>query len=225
MDHRPGQGQYRDLSIYCRHLPQEGKNLSDEEFEALVKKEQTKPMLEGGRLERLIKTARKNGVSVSSNDDDTVDCIERNVSLGVSVSEFPITLEVAEEASERGLFTLLGAPNVLLGGSYSGNLSAREAIEHGCGDILRSDYYPQSLLRAVFYLVKNSVLSMPDACRLVSYNPARAVGNGKQTGAIEKGKAADFLIAETDGDFSPRLLQVWVSGKRVLKHKYFSEER
>lgn len=225
MDHRPGQGQYRDLSIYRRHLPQEGKNLSDEEFEALVKKEQTKPMIEGDRLERLIKTARKNGVSVSSHDDDTVDCIERNVSLGVSVSEFPITLEVAEEASERGLFTLLGAPNVLLGGSHSGNLSAREAIEHGCGDILCSDYYPQSLLRAVFYLVKNSVLSMPDACRLVSYNPARAVGIGKQTGAIEKGKAADFLIAETDGDFSPRLLQVWVSGKRVLKHKYFSEER
>ena len=27
MDHRPGQGQYRDLNIYRKHLPQEGKNL------------------------------------------------------------------------------------------------------------------------------------------------------------------------------------------------------
>lgn len=224
MDHRPGQGQYRDLNIYRRHLPQEGKNLSDEEFEELVRKEQTKPMIEGEKLTKLVKTAKKYGVSVSSHDDDTVDCIERNISLGVSVSEFPITLEVAKEASERGLFTLLGAPNILLGGSHSGNLSAQKAIEQGCGDILCSDYYPQSLLRAVFYLVKNEILSMSDACRLVSFNPAKAVGIDKQTGAIEAGRAADLLIVETDKDFSPRLLQVWVSGQRVLKHKYFKEE-
>ena len=225
MDHRPGQGQYRDLSIYRRHLPQEGKNLSDEEFEELVRKEQTKPMVEGDKLIKLVKTAKKSGVSVSSHDDDTQECIERNVSLGVTVSEFPITLEVAREANARGLLTLLGAPNILLGGSHSGNLSAQKAIECGCGDILCSDYYPQSLLRAVFYLVKNNVLSMSEACRLVSLNPAKAVGIDGITGSISEGRSADILIVENDNEFSPRLLQVWVSGKRVLKHKYISRER
>lgn len=224
MDHRPGQGQYRDLNIYRKHLPQEGKNLSDEEFEELVEKEKKKPMIEGDKLAALIDTAKKNGISVSSHDDDTKACIERNVSLGISVSEFPITLEVAKQAEKKGLFVLLGAPNILLGGSHSGNLSAQKAIECGCGDILCSDYYPQSLLRAVFYLVKHKVLSMNKAVRLVSLNPAKAVGIDKDTGSVEVGKSADFLIVENGKDFSPQLLQVWVSGKRVLKHKYLKED-
>lgn len=225
MDHRPGQGQYRDLSIYRKHLPQEGKNLSDAEFDELVKREFSKPMIEGEKLEKLVKTAAENGISVSSHDDDTAECIERNIRLGVCVSEFPITLEVAKLASEKGLFTLLGAPNILMGKSHSGNLSAREAVENGCGDILCSDYYPQSLLRAVFYLVKNEVLSLAEACRLVSLNPAKAVGIDGETGAIEKGRKADFLITQADEDFNPRLLQVWVCGKRVLRYKYFREEQ
>ena len=224
MDHRPGQGQYRDLNIYRKHLPQEGKNLSDEEFEELGEKEKKKPMIEGDKLAALIDTAKKNGISVSSHDDDTKACIERNVSLGISVSEFPITLEVAKQAEKKGLFVLLGAPNILLGGSHSGNLSAQKAIECGCGDILCSDYYPQSLLRAVFYLVKHKVLSMNKAVRLVSLNPAKAVGIDKDTGSVEVGKSADFLIVENGKDFSPQLLQVWVSGKRVLKHKYLKED-
>ena len=224
MDHRPGQGQYRDLSIYRRHLPNEGRNLTDEEFDELVKGEKTKPMIEGEELIKLVKTAKKLGIPVSSHDDDTISCIERNLAMGVDISEFPITIEVAAEAKKSGIATLLGAPNILLGGSHSGNLSAQTAIKSGCGDILCSDYYPQALLRAVFYLVDKKVLSLPAASKLVSYNPAKALGILDETGSVECGKAADLLVVNYNAD-APMLSEVFVGGVPAMTLNYNKGEQ
>ena len=220
MDHRPGQGQYRDLNVYRRHLPSAGKDLTDGEFAELVKRETEKPMLTGEKLFCLAELARQLGIPLSSHDDDSLERVAENERLGVSVSEFPISMEVAGAARERGIAILLGAPNILLGGSHSGNLSAEEAIRRGCADILCSDYYPQALLRAVFCLAEKQVVPLYEACRFVSLNPARAAGLSRETGSLEKGKQADFLIVEAEGYSRPRLLQTWVSGRAAMELNY-----
>lgn len=228
MDHRPGQGQYRNPQVYRRHLPSEGKNLTEEEFQQLMKREMEKPMVRGEKLSNLVKLAKERGIPVSSHDDDTLEKIRENAALGVAISEFPISLEVALAAKRAGIATLLGAPNILLGGSHSGNLSAEEAIEAGCAQILCSDYYPQALLRAVFYLAGKGILSLPEACRFVSKNPAEAAGIGAVTGSLEPGRAADFLLVSGPAhsgrtDEGPVLLETWVSGRRVLRLDYAAE--
>ncbi len=220
MDHRPGQGQYKDLSIYRRHLPNQGRDLSDEEFAQLVEREQTKPMIEGEKLTDLVKKAKSLDIPVSSHDDDSSECIQRDIKLGVDISEFPITLEVAKEAKSAGIAALLGAPNILLGGSHSGNLSAEVAVKEGCGDILCSDYYPQALLRAVFYLANKGVLSLPQAVKLVSLNPAKAVKISNETGSLEVGKTADMLIIEKDMEGQPALKGVYVDGVAAMTMNY-----
>lgn len=220
MDHRPGQGQYKNLSIYRKHLPGAGKDLTDKEFEEIVYQEQNKPMLAKEKLLELAELARKHNIAVASHDDDSVEKIEDNIKLGVSISEFPINIETAKKAKEAGLYPLLGAPNILLGGSHSGNLSAEAAIKEGCGDILCSDYYPQALLRAVFYLSDKGILSLPQACALVSLNPAKAVGMGEETGSLESGKTADFLIVGRDSKNAPLLLESWINGVCAVKNTY-----
>lgn len=220
MDHRPGQGQYKNLSIYRKHLPGAGKDLTDKEFEEIVYQEQNKLMLAKEKLLELAELARKHNIAVASHDDDSVEKIEENIKLGVSISEFPINMETAKKVKEAGLYPLLGAPNILLGGSHSGNLSAEAAIKEGCGDILCSDYYPQALLRAVFYLADKGILSLPQACALVSLNPAKAVGMGEETGSLESGKTADFLIVGRDSKNAPLLLESWINGVCAVKNTY-----
>ena len=110
----------------------------------------TKKTLSFEQLKELAELAHAHGITVASHDDDTIEKLEVNEKIGVDISEFPITIEVAKEAKKRGYLTVIGAPNILLGGSHSGNMSAAEAINEDCGDILCSDYYPQAILHSIF---------------------------------------------------------------------------
>lgn len=219
MDHSPGQGQYMDLDVYRRHLPGEGKDLTDAEFEALVKREQEKPRISPEALTTMIGLAAQKGISVASHDDDTVERVDQNCALGIQICEFPITLAVAKYAHERGRFTLLGAPNILRGKSHSGNLSATEAVVHGIGDILCSDYYPQALLRAIFVLADKGILPLHEASKLASLNPAIATGLGDERGSLSVGKYADLIVVSR-GEGELYLHQTYVSGKCVLRTSY-----
>ncbi len=216
MDHTPGQGQYRNLSIYRKHLPGEGKNLTDEEFEENIQKEIHKEKVSSEKLQKLVILAHEKGICVASHDDDTAEKIEANLELGIQVSEFPINLETAKAAHEKGIMTLFGAPNVLMGRSHSGNVSAIDAIKDKCADILCSDYYPQALIQSVLKLYKQNILSLNEACNMVSLNPAKAMGIEHMTGSIEVGKQADFIVVKDD-----KIMQTWVSGNQVYEVKYF----
>lgn len=219
MDHSPGQGQYKNLEIYRKHLPNAGTDITDEEFEELIWKELEKDVVSYGKLKELAELAQERGISIASHDDDTVEKLEVNETLGVNISEFPITMDVAKEAVSRGFKTVLGAPNILLGGSHSGNLSAMEAIREDAASILVSDYYPQALLQAVFRIWREGVLPLWEAVNLVTKNPAEAVGAGNAVGTIEEGKRADFLLVNADGMF-PSIEQVFVDGVRILDCTY-----
>ena len=114
--------------------------------------------------------------------------------LEATISEFPISLDIARAARARGMHTIAGAPNVMLGHSHSGNLSAREAVQAGAIDVLCSDYYPAALLDAVFTLRDQCGLDIAKAFALVTINPAKAAGIADEVGSIAVGKRADVLL-------------------------------
>ena len=219
MDHSPGQGQYKNLDIYRKHQPDEGRGLSGKEFEELVKREMQKKTVTFPQLRKLAEIAAKHGISVASHDDDTIEKLDMNRELGVSISEFPITLEVAETAVKQGLQTVLGAPNILLGGSHSGNLSALEAVRAGAANILVSDYYPQALLQAVFCLNREHGIPLWEAVQYVTANPAKAVGLDQELGSVEIGKRADLLIVDAE-EGKPAVKQVFVNGECIMECRY-----
>ncbi|SHJ50703.1 alpha-D-ribose 1-methylphosphonate 5-triphosphate diphosphatase [Hespellia stercorisuis] len=219
MDHTPGQGQYKNLEIYRRHQPNEGRDLTEKAFQELIGQEAEKEMVSFEQLMDLADCARKYGIKIASHDDDTVEKLKVNQELGVTISEFPITMEVAEAAVESGLQTVLGAPNILLGGSHSGNLSALEAINAGAATVLVSDYYPQALLQAVFRLYRQEGIPLFEAVRYVTLNPAKAVGMERELGSIEAGKKADILCVKLEEGY-PQLNRVFVDGECIMNCQY-----
>ncbi|MDD3362718.1 MAG: phosphonate metabolism protein PhnM [Hespellia sp.] len=219
MDHTPGQGQYKNLEIYRKHQPNEGRDMTEEAFQELVGQELEKEMVSFEKLMELADCAREHGIKIASHDDDTVEKLKVNEKLGVTISEFPITMEVAKAAAEEGFETVLGAPNILLGGSHSGNLSALEAMKAGAATVLVSDYYPQALLQAVFWLYQKEGIPLSEAVRYVTLNPAKAVGMERELGSIEVGKKADLLCVNLEEEY-PQLNCVFVDGECIMNCQY-----
>ena len=219
MDHTPGQGQYRDLGHF-RQAVKGYRKVSDAEIDVMIEKSQAKEKLTIEAITELIYLAQKAGISVAAHDDDSPGRVEFNKSLGMKISEFPITMETALKARELGLHTVGGAPNVMLKGSHSGNLSAAEAILAGAVDALCSDYYPASLLHAVFMLHEVYGLDLPEAFRLITLNPAKAVGIDGEFGSIEPGKEADFLIIKRLDGSLPVVSRAFISGDESMAFNY-----
>ena len=111
------------------------------------------------------------------------------------------------------MMNVMGAPNVVRGGSHSGNISARRWREAGLLDVLSSDYVPASLLHAAFLLHQRAGMSLPDAMRTVALNPARAIGLTDR-GEIAPGQRADLVRVRLHGDL-PIVREVWRDGARV----------
>lgn len=211
-DHTPGQGQYRDLERHIQHVSA-WRGVTEESF----RKEVTK------RLERLkenppswdvIRTiceeAQAQGIVLASHDDDTIEKVNLVAGLGVSISEFPVTLEAAHQAKRKGLYTIMGAPNAFRGQSNTGNLSAMDALSEGVLDILASDYYPAAMLHIIF---KQSVLPLHEAVKLVSSNAAEAA-NLSDRGSLEVKKRADFVLLDDSGEL-PRVKATFAKGKLI----------
>lgn len=219
MDHTPGQGQYRDLNTFRNTL--KGYNdLSNEQIDTIVARHQNKPKLTWEGMQEIARMAKENEIVIASHDDDTVEKLEFVQSLGAVISEFPITLEVAKKAKENGMFTVAGAPNVILGGSHNGNLSAVEAVKHRSIDILCSDYFPAAMLHAVFSLANKYQLDLAEMFKLVSLNPAKALNIDAEIGSIREGKKADLLIIKKLEPEFPVITSVFVDGKLLQKTQY-----
>jgi alpha-D-ribose 1-methylphosphonate 5-triphosphate diphosphatase len=219
MDHTPGQGQYRDLEMY-RGTIKGYRGLSDDEIDREILHLQGKVKLEASVIRAIADLALSNGIAVASHDDDSLEKLAFVHGLGATISEFPITLEAAREARRLGMRTVVGAPNVLLGGSHSGNLSAVEAVRGGCVDILCSDYYPAALLHSVFSLAEKQGLGLPAATRLATLHPAMAVNMGDRLGSLVPGKKADLILVEKIGDGFPVVVMVVVAGSIIMTTNY-----
>ena len=86
----------------------------------------------------------------------------------------------------------MGAPNLVLGGSHSGNVSAAELVALDLLDIFSSDYVPASLLQAAFMLHEGFGLALPEAIAPVSRMPAEVLGLADR-GRIAPGLRADLV--------------------------------
>jgi len=219
MDHTPGQGQYRDLEIYRKTL-KGYQDLTDKEFDTIIENNQKKEKLTIERIKEIANLALEKEIAIASHDDDSIEKLELVKSLGAMISEFPITLDIAKKAKEMGMFTIAGAPNVLLGGSHSGNLSATDAIINDTIDILCSDYYPPALLHAIFILHEKHGQDLSKMFNLVTINPAKAVNMDSIIGSIEENKKADIIIIEKINDDFPVITTVFVDGKLISKTNY-----
>ena len=201
MDHTPGQGQYRDIERHVRQLANAHDIDEDEarrRVAARIEEGQAAVAVIAGVMRQVADLCHVHGVALASHDDDTVDKAAWMASLGATISEFPVAMEAAEEATKRGLMVAMGAPNALRGRSYSGNLSAREAHAAGLLHILAADYHPGTILPAVKVLAETDPDGLAGAARLASANPARALGLADR-GRLEKGLRADLCVADLSG--------------------------
>jgi alpha-D-ribose 1-methylphosphonate 5-triphosphate diphosphatase len=219
MDHTPGQGQYRDLEKY-RTILKSYRNLNDEGIDEIIRQSQSREKITLEGLRRVADLARTRGIAVASHDDDTPEKVRLVHGIGVTVSEFPITMESAWEARRLGMFTTAGAPNVILGGSHAGNISATAAVLEGAVDILCSDYYPAALLHAVFFLIDRHGLDPAAVFKLVTANPARAVRMDDMIGSLEPGRRADVLVINRDSGKFPVITDAFVDGYPTLQFHY-----
>ena len=221
MDHTPGQGQYRDLEIYAKsYTSWKAVAASEKSMQDILAEVKNKPVASHEMLKRLADLAHKRNIPLASHDDDTLEKLSlMKNEFGVKISEFPIELEVAKKAHDEGILVVVGAPNVMLGGSHSGNLSAVDAIRAGAADILCSDYYPASLLHSVFRLEEEGVVSLPAAVRMLTLNPARAMGIDADYGTVETGKKADLVVVRKIHG-KPMVYKCFIDGRTVLQLEY-----
>lgn len=213
MDHTPGQRQWNDLA-HARVYYTGKKGWSDAKFDEEVR---IAPQRQAEHAEPhrawFADFARTHGIALATHDDTSVAHVHEAQALGAGMSEFPTTLAAAREAHARGLATVAGAPNVLRGGSHSGNVSALELAREGVLDALSSDYVPSSLLQAAWLLQRDAGFSLPEAVNVVSRAPARSCGLTDR-GEIALGQRADLVrVRELDG--APVVREVLRQGRRI----------
>lgn len=219
MDHTPGQRQWENIE-QARVYFTGKKGWSAEKFERQVA---SAPMLQAQyaapHRAYFVDYCRTHGIALASHDDTTVEHVLQAHGEGASMSEFPTTLAAARAARAHGLSTVMGGPNVMRGGSHSGNVAASELARHGLLDILSSDYVPGSLLGAAWRLVDEGHCTLPQAVATVTRTPALAAGLPDR-GALQAGLRGDLLqvhVAQLpDGSQHAVVRAVWREGRRVL---------
>lgn len=216
MDHSPGQRQYADRSKY-RDYYQGKYHLTNEEMDRFEEEQMALAATwSQPNRETIAAICRERKIALASHDDATREHVVESHQLGSTIAEFPTTLAAAEASRQHGMNVLMGAPNIVRGGSHSGNVAAHRLAADNLLDILSSDYYPASLLDAAFRIADDdgNRFTLPQAIRLVSKNPAQALGLGDR-GAIAEGKRADLVLAHRRGEHV-HIDHVWRQGKRVF---------
>ena len=218
MDHTPGQRQYRHMTEeQFVEMLKTYERTSDQILEALkrFRKRDGGDHIDDNRA-LIAEVGRSRDVPLASHDDETEGHIDDAIEQGATIAEFPVTLEAAKLSNQKGLDVVMGAPNLLRGGSHSGNISAAETVHADVMNILASDYLPVSLLRAALMLTGEPFnWSLPRAIRTVTEAPANAVGL-RDRGAIVVGRRADLLRVKPGADACwPKVQETWVKGQRV----------
>jgi alpha-D-ribose 1-methylphosphonate 5-triphosphate diphosphatase len=210
MDHSPGVGQYANIDFY-RALRRRG-GLDDAYIEQRIKelqvqREQTRIPHRRALLERVAGHA----IALASHDDRTQEEVAENAADGIQISEFPVTMEAAQAAKTHGIAVIAGAPNIVRGGSHTGNVSAADLLEQGAVDAFASDYVPNSLVEAAFRCAQR--IGLPQAVALVTERPARLAGLDDH-GVLRPGQRADLARVRLH-DGLPVVRQVWRIGERI----------
>lgn len=191
MDHSPGQGQFHTLELFETYYSK-NHGLNKEQLKKIIHKKQNK---DEEQIEKLLQYAQKNRLTMLSHDDDSLKKLDKLLSIGVKVSEFPLNLEVAAYAKSKGIETGMGAPNIVRGGSQSGNIAAIELVKEGVCGYLCSDYHPASMLQAVYQIHKDINLSLEEGFKMITATPTRCATLDDR-GEIKEGLRADMVVID-----------------------------
>jgi alpha-D-ribose 1-methylphosphonate 5-triphosphate diphosphatase len=215
MDHTPGQRQFRDESKLRDYYRGKGSGKTDAELDVIfARRLELQKTYAEINLRQIVSLAHAHGIPLASHDDTTPANVADAVRDKVAVAEFPTTLEAAQGLHKAGIGILMGAPNVVRGGSHSGNIAAVDLAREGLLDILSSDYVPSSLLMGAIQLPQRvPTIDLATAVRTVTKQPAEAVGLNDR-GEIAAGKRADIIRVHMAGTL-PAVRSVWRKGRRV----------
>jgi alpha-D-ribose 1-methylphosphonate 5-triphosphate diphosphatase len=212
MDHTPGQRQWTDLSKWRQY--HRDKRWTEQEAAAILAERTDMQGRYGEKHRKIaIAIAQMRNIPLASHDDTTVDDVTQAAEEGIGIAEFPTTEIAAEKAREKGLTTIMGAPNAIRGISHSGNVCASVLAEKHLLDGLSSDYVPSSLLYAAFHLADTLRVPLNQTVAMVSAVIADTVGLSDR-GELKKGKKADMLQV-TLVDKLPVVKKVWKRGVQV----------
>jgi alpha-D-ribose 1-methylphosphonate 5-triphosphate diphosphatase len=213
MDHSPGVGQYANMDFY-RKLRRQG-GLDEATVERRIAEIQDqRARLRDPNRKALLDRIRGTSIALASHDDRTEEEINENAADGIGISEFPVTMEAATAAKRAGMQVIAGAPNIVRGGSHSGNVNAVDLLRAGAVDAFASDYVPPSLVEAAFQCAREEGISLPAAVAMISDHPARMSGLPDR-GRLETGMRADLVRVRLHGTL-PIVRQVWRAGERVI---------
>lgn len=214
MDHAPGQRQFQTMDQYTLYYKTK-RGLTDEQFERFCAARVENSRKNSSRHRKLISNyCNANGVALASHDDATLDHVAEAIEQGVRVAEFPTTIAAARASHDAGMKVLMGGPNIVRGGSHSGNVAAADLAALGILDVISSDYVPFSMLQSVFALADaDNGITLPQAVAKVTANPADAVGFADR-GRIAQGQRAD-LVRIRKFEEVPQVRSVWRQGQRV----------
>ncbi len=215
MDHTPGQRQFRDEGKLRTYYRGKGAGMTDAELDMLFERRFAYQKAHAAtNMREIVALAQQYEIPLASHDDTTDENVTDAIRDRVSVAEFPTTIEAARGLHRAGIGILMGAPNVVRGGSHSGNIAAVDLAREGLLDILSSDYIPSSLLMAALQLPQRvPAIDLASAVGTVTKTPAEAVGLTDR-GEIAPGKRADLIRVHIARDI-PVVRSVWREGHRV----------
>jgi alpha-D-ribose 1-methylphosphonate 5-triphosphate diphosphatase len=212
MDHSPGVGQWGDVSQFRAILRRDG--LTEPEIDARLEHHRAGRLRWRGRNKRVVlDRMRGRPIAIASHDDRTAEEVAENAADGIRIAEFPVSMEAALAARAQGMEVIAGAPNIVRGGSHSGNVSAAELLRAEAVDAFASDYVPASLLEAAIMAIGIAGITLPRAIALVTDRPARMAALADR-GRIEVGLSADLVRVRLHEGL-PIVRGVWRRGERV----------
>ncbi|MGB6330088.1 MAG: alpha-D-ribose 1-methylphosphonate 5-triphosphate diphosphatase [Halarcobacter sp.] len=208
MDHSPGQGQFKTLETFKTYYSNYY-GLNDDEVQDVVDKKMNK---DEEKINNLISHAKENKITLLSHDDDCIEKLDGLLDLGVQISEFPLDLEVAKYAVSKGIATGMGAPNIVRGGSQSGNIAAIDLVREDVCKYLCSDYHPTSMLQAVYKMKEDANLPLEIGFSMITSTPAK-YANLADRGELKAGKLADILVI--DDSHIPKVVLTLKDGESI----------
>ena len=213
MDHSPGVGQYANMDHYRRMRVREGHSAAWIEGRIEELHEQ-RARLRGPNRAWLLRRMGPLGIVLASHDDNTAEEVAENAADGIGISEFPVSMLAASAARASGMEVIAGAPNIVRGGSHSGNVAAADLVRAGVVDAFASDYVPSSMLEAAFAGVTQAGITLAQGVAMVTAGPARMAGLADR-GRIAPGLRGDLVrVREWEG--LPVVREVWRAGERVV---------
>ena len=213
MDHSPGVGQYANLEFY-RKLRRSG-GLDEATVERRIAELQAqRARVREPNRRALLDRVQGKGIALASHDDRTIEEIGENARDGITISEFPVTMAAAKAAKDAGMQVISGAPNLVRGGSHSGNIAAADLLRAGWVDVFASDYVPPALIEAAFRVAREGLAGLPEAVAMISSRPAAMAGLADR-GSLAPGQRADMARVRLH-ETLPVVRQVWCAGERTI---------